>query len=146
MLHMLQWLYTYVATVCFKCFTCVCCSRCFMLQVFSLAGAVRFMHFRCMFHLNVACVSSGCCKSRSGVAYVDLVPTACTSSIEAKRGAQQYAGARACMVPTCMHGHATWNEVVQHAIRLVTHAGWWAQQAWTSKQELAAPTLSEILY
>jgi hypothetical protein len=69
-LHMLQWLYTYVSNVCFECFSyfirilqvflsrcCICysgythmlqayvspvldicCSKCFMLQVFSLAG------------------------------------------------------------------------------------------------------------
>jgi hypothetical protein len=37
---MLKWLYTNVASLCSKCFICfsVFCSKCFMLQVFSLAG------------------------------------------------------------------------------------------------------------
>jgi hypothetical protein len=36
MLHMLQWLYTYVISVCFKCFICFrrMLQKCFMLQVF----------------------------------------------------------------------------------------------------------------
>jgi hypothetical protein len=35
-LHKLQWLYTYIASVYFKCFICfrLCCSKYFMLQVF----------------------------------------------------------------------------------------------------------------
>jgi hypothetical protein len=56
----------------------VCCSMCIMLLVFSLPVAICFMRFRCifyMFHLNVARVSFRCCKSKSGVANVDLVPT-----------------------------------------------------------------------
>jgi len=68
MLHMLQWLYIYVATVCFKCFTCF---RCMLQQVLHIASVFisRHKHFRCMFHMfhpNVAFVLSECYK-------VDLV-------------------------------------------------------------------------
>jgi hypothetical protein len=100
---MLQLLYTYVARVLFICCICcsgythmsqsyvlnisdVCCNKCFMLEVFSLV--VCFMSFTCIFHLNVACVSSGCCKSRFGIVNVDLVPT-CMHVSEAR-------GATAC--------------------------------------------------
>jgi hypothetical protein len=37
--------------------------------------ALYILHFRCLFHkfyLDVACVLSRCCKSRSGVAYVAI--------------------------------------------------------------------------
>jgi hypothetical protein len=117
-LHMLQCLYTYVASVCFECFSCfhmyivsvlsvcciccggythvtsvcflvsdVCCSKCFMLQVFSLADAgsgrmrsvfIWMLHVlqwlytyfaKCMFQLLQAYVASilfGCCICCSG--------------------------------------------------------------------------------
>jgi hypothetical protein len=63
--HMLQ---DYVSPI-----SDICCSNCSMLQVFLLACTVCFICFRCifhMFHLNVVCVSSGCCKSKSGPAYM----------------------------------------------------------------------------
>jgi hypothetical protein len=70
MLHMLQWLYTYVASVCSKCFICFqtyaanvlsgCCI-CFtqMLQVFYLDVACLTMTFKCF---QVFCKCYVCCK------------------------------------------------------------------------------------
>jgi hypothetical protein len=101
MLHMLQWLYRYVARVCSKCFIyCfrrklqVCLSRCcicftHMLPIFYLDVAYACNDFqvfiRCfckcfrripqvfqLFRTYVASVSSRCCKSRSGVADVAM--------------------------------------------------------------------------
>jgi hypothetical protein len=93
MLHMLQWLYTYVASVCFQCFICVFrrilqvylsrCCICFthmlqficMLPVFAMVFQTFFMCFssvseacfKCFIYLQtyVASVASGCFKSRS---------------------------------------------------------------------------------
>jgi hypothetical protein len=63
---MLQWLYTYVASVCFKCFTCFKC----MLQVFYLGAAyvALAIHVRCkcmfemfqLFQTYVASILRGC--------------------------------------------------------------------------------------
>jgi hypothetical protein len=86
----------------------VCCSKCFMLQVFALAGAVCFMRFRCMFHLNVACVSSGCWKSRSSVANVDLVPT-------------------------CMHAHGRAAQKKSERAAVRGHGRGWSPPACTGK-------------
>jgi hypothetical protein len=98
MLHMLQWLYTYVAEVCSQCFICVfrrivvsvfyldvtyishICRKCFIriLRMFATFSSV-FMCFAsvseaCFICLQtyVASVTSGCFKSRSGVAHVAM--------------------------------------------------------------------------
>jgi hypothetical protein len=116
---MLPWLYIYVATEYFNVspVSDICYSKCFMLQVFSLASIVCFIHFRYMFHMNVTCVLSRCYKSRSGVVNVDLVPTClyvhgCATH---KQGAQQHPGAWAWVVPTCMHGRVARNEAKRAA-------------------------------
>ena len=80
MLHMLQWLYTYVATICFKCFTYF---RRMLHQVLHVASV--FISRSSMFHAfqtYISYVSSeyrmcfiGCCKSRSDVTNVNIVPT-----------------------------------------------------------------------
>ena len=86
MLHMLQWLYTYVSSVYFKCFICIrrtlqifssgCCIYMHVASVFS-SGFMCFASvssdacFKC-FHLSslyVATVVFRCFKSRSRVAH-----------------------------------------------------------------------------
>jgi hypothetical protein len=44
-------------------------------------SSVCFMHFRCMFHLDVACDSSRCCKSRSNVPYIVMAIHVCCTCL-----------------------------------------------------------------
>jgi hypothetical protein len=55
---MLQWLYMYVASVCFKCFSCFKCCKCFMFQMFQL------------FQMYATSVLSGCCIYYSGYTHM----------------------------------------------------------------------------
>jgi hypothetical protein len=103
MLHMLKWLYMYVASVCSRCFFCfldVCCKHvyldvvyvshiycnCFIwmlhmfcngfssgFRVFSSVSDTRFKCFICL-QMYVANVSYGCFKSRLSVAHVTMTP------------------------------------------------------------------------
>jgi hypothetical protein len=69
MLHMLQWLYTYVASVCFSCFKRML--QAFYLDVAYVALAIHVC-CKCMFQMfqlfqtYVASVLSGCCICCSG--------------------------------------------------------------------------------
>jgi hypothetical protein len=56
MLHVLQWLYTYVAKVCYQCFICVF-GR--ILQVCLSRYCIYFTHMLQLFYLDVAYVCNG---------------------------------------------------------------------------------------
>jgi hypothetical protein len=114
MFHLFQ---TYVASILSECYSGythilqlyvsnvspisdVRCSKCFMLQVFSLAGTTCFMRFRCLFHmfyLNVVCVSSVCCKSRYVIkCRSSLVCCKSRYVIKCRSSLHLYAHPRAC--------------------------------------------------
>jgi hypothetical protein len=103
MLHMLQWLYTYVANFCFQCFICfsdvyckcvyldvayishICC-KCFYLDVAyvlqwfgGVFASVLDACFKCFICLEIYVVSvaSRCFKSRSDVASRSLFAFGC---------------------------------------------------------------------
>jgi hypothetical protein len=64
MLHMLQWLYTYVASFCFQCFSCF--SR-LMLQVYLSECCTCFTHMFHVFYLDVAYILQWLFQAFSGV-------------------------------------------------------------------------------
>jgi hypothetical protein len=110
MLHMLQWLYTYVTSLCSKCFICfsdVCCKYVYlhvayilhnigsvlswMLHIFCNDFLKCFQVFLQVFQTHVVKVLSECFKSRSGVATRDPSATAACCSCW---GADVWAGKR----------------------------------------------------
>jgi hypothetical protein len=67
--HILQWLYTYVASVCF-----ICMLQMFYIDITYVVVAI-YVCCKCMFqifYLYVAYISSGCYKSRSGLHMLQL--------------------------------------------------------------------------